>query len=449
MTWKQWNLFLNRDDLETERQQCVEEGRDIAPLEAEFDRLMASDLDEPKNQKAALELLDRTPQLPTRPDFPHREPSDLAGIHAERPASPPSLPSISSLSESAHLDKIHGAWLGRCAGCLLGKPLEGAPRARLWGYLEATDNWPLHRYMAIGTDESIRKQFDLQPNRAWIDEIDCMAEDDDLNYTLIGLEVMKRHGRDFTSEHIADYWFWNLPMGHAFTAERVALRNLALCIGPPASALHRNPYREWIGAQIRADFFGYAAPGDPERAADYAHRDASISHVKNGIYGEIWVAAMLAAAAVTDDFPTILQAGLAQIPEHSRLTAAVREVMAWHAQHVDYDDAVERIHAQWADTRIHDLIHTISNAMIVVAGLLWGELDFEKSICRAVQPGFDTDCNGATVGSIVGMVLGAKALPAKWIDPLSGTLITGIAGRQRASIRDLATDTLQVIRNNA
>ena len=87
-----------------------------------------------------------------------------------------------------------------------------------------------------------------------------------------------------------------------------------LAIAPPHSATHRNPYREWIGAQIRGDFFGYAMPGRPGRAAELAWRDACISHVRNGIYGEMWVAAMVAAAAVTDDPRAVVAEGLAQVP---------------------------------------------------------------------------------------------------------------------------------------
>ena len=72
------------------------------------------------------------------------------------------------------------------------------------------------------------------------------------------------------------------------------------------------------------------------------------------------------------------------------------------------------IHARWDEKKRHHAIHTISNAEIVAMGLLWGELDFGRSICLAVQACFDTDCNGATAGSILGMMLGAKKLPARW-----------------------------------
>src|SRR5258708_32280147 len=140
---------------------------------------------------------------------------------------------------------------------------------------------------------------------------------------------MKRFGRASPSADVADFWLTDIPILHLCTAERVAYRNLCNLIPHPKSATFRNPFREWIGAQIRADFWGYAAAGNPELAAEFAWRDASVSHVKNGIYGEMWAAAMIAAAFVTDDTPTIIRAGLAQLPSRSRPPDSLDSVLWW------------------------------------------------------------------------------------------------------------------------
>ena len=86
-----------------------------------------------------------------------------------------------------------------------------------------------------------------------------------------------------------------------------------------------------------------------------------------------------------------------------------------------------------------------ARTLIVAFGLLWGEGDYGRSICRAVQPCFDTDCNGATVGSILGILHGRKALPGRWVDPIRDTLNTGVAGYHRASLTDITRDSLEVI----
>ena len=134
-----------------------------------------------------------------------------------------------------------------------------------------------------------------------------MVEDDDTNYTIMGLYILENYGKDFTSIDVAESWLSALPMLHTCTAERVAYQNVANMKMPTESAIFRNPYREWIGAQIRADFFGYITPGNPEKGAEFAFRDAAVSHVKNGIYGVMWVAAMLSAAAASDDYEEIFK----------------------------------------------------------------------------------------------------------------------------------------------
>ena len=443
-TW----LYLSRTDIETERRQCEEEGRDLSSAAEEFEHVLALDLNDLSNQPAAQALVDRTIVLPIRGDFAFQEPSDLEGIRAARPAAPPRLPAL-SLTDADLEDRVYGAWTGRCVGCLLGKPVEGWRRDRMWGYLKDLGRWPLSDFFRydIATPE-VREKYSLRDASSgvkFVDFVDAMPEDDDTNYTTTGLAILKRHGPDFTPADVANFWLSDIPILHTCTAERVAYRNFCLLVPPPASASFRNPYREWIGAQIRADFWGYAAPGNPELAAEFAWRDACVSHVKNGIYGEMWVAAMTAAAFVTQDIPTIIHAGLAQIPAKCRLADAIESVLEWHEIEIDYDTASYRVHELWKEERAHDWCHTISNAMIVAIGLLWGEHDYAKSICRAVQCCFDTDCNGATVGSILGILHGRKALPAKWTDVIHDTLHTGVTGYHTVKLSDITRDSLKVI----
>ena len=431
-------LYLGNGEVDVEKHQCEEEGKDIAPYLQEFARVGALDLWDANNWPESEKLFDQTAKLRVKPDFPYHEPSDLAEIKSVRGARP-ELPPL-SLSDDDLYDRVYGAWLGRCCGCLLGQPIEGWRRDRLKPYLEEF-GYPLTGYIGRDLPEEARNRYELRRKYTW----DRMPEDDDTNYTTIGLAILEQHGPNFTPLDVANFWMRNVPILHTCTAERAAYRNLVNLIPPPRSASVRNPYREWIGAQIRADAFGYACPGNPELAAEFAWRDACISHVKNGIYGEMFVAAMLAATCVTGSVVSIINAGLGQIPEKSRLRASIQKVLQWHAEGVSYEDAVENIHKEWNECDSHHWCHTISNAMIVTIGLLWGDLDFEKSIVRAVMPCFDTDCNGATVGSIVGMILGARKLPAKWTEVVNDTLETGVAGYNHVKISDMARKTMGVI----
>lgn len=437
-------LYLTKSDIETERRQCDEEGRDISALSESFERVLAMDLDDPLAQKEAEALLDATQAAPSRSDYPYDEPSAYDQILALRPS--PRRALTGELSVAELQDKVHGAWTGRCVGCLLGKPVEGWRRPRMWGYLKDTDRWPLNDFFRYDVaSEEVRQRYDLNPGAPFGDVVSWMPEDDDTNYTTTGLAIMERYGPDFTPEDVATFWLSDIPLLHTCTAERVAYRNFALLIAPPASATFRNPYREWIGAQIRADFWGYVAPGQPELAAELAWRDACVSHVKNGIYGEMWAAAMVSAAFVEADPASIIEAGLEQIPARCRLAEAVRRVLDWHRSGMQYDEAVAAIHAEWNEEVGHDWCHTISNAMVVCVGLLWSEGDFGHAICRAVQPCFDTDCNGATVGSIMGAALGRKALPARWAEHINDTLHTGVAGYHTVKLAEITQATLRQI----
>ncbi len=440
-------LWISCSDIRTELRQLREEGRNTGQAERMFEKLQAlgdEELFGPDNQAEAQRVLQFARQLTPQADYPYQEPSDLESIRQLRAEGPRQLGN--PLSDRKLADHIHAAWLGRCIGCLLGKPVEGQRTDELWGFLQDTGQWPLDGYIRFGVRGAAAAKYPDMIARKHYDRIDHMPVDDDTNYTLIGLLVVREHGPGFTPADVAQFWMDNLPLLQTCTAERVAYRNLALHIQPPESARRHNPYREWIGAQIRADAFGYLAAGNPELAAEWAWRDASISHVKNGIYGEMFVAAAIAAAAHAETIVDVIEAGLSEIPSTSRLYEAIGQVLAWFANDLSYDQAVERIHEHWDQNDQHDWCHTISNAVICTTALLWGGDEFGPSICRAVQPGFDTDCNGATVGSILGMRLGTQGIDAAWSDRLQDTLKTAIRGWETVKISEIARETTNLHR---
>ena len=185
-------------------------------------------------------------------------------------------------------NRILGGWLGRAAGCLLGKPVEGRPREWIREILEAGGNWPLDDYFtAQGVPEELLQRFGWHKSsqESLRETIECMPEDDDMNYPMLNLMAAEKYGPEFAPWDVLQEWLVNLPVLQVFTAERMAYYNALRQLEPPHTARFQNPYREWIGAQIRADLWGWICPGNPGLAAELAYRDAAVSHVKNGIYG--------------------------------------------------------------------------------------------------------------------------------------------------------------------
>ena len=431
-----WEFYSS--DLMTEFQQSVEEGLDIAEYKEVFQAV--SHL--PKNeirQRLGDVLFDVVTQAPQVKDYPYNEPSDLEAIQQLR------TPYEYKKNDIVDLEsKIHGAWLGRVCGCRVGQAFEGIHSDEMERFLTETGNKPLHRYVYRSdfTDEMYQQYRFPFAGRLYVDEADRIPGDDDTNYTVLYQRVVEQYGRDFTPYQVSRAWLGLQAKDAYCTAERVAFCNFVAGYTPPVSAQYQNPYREWIGAQIRADYFGYINPGDPQTAAEMAWRDGCISHVKNGIYGEMFVAAMLAVAAETSCMDDIILGGLAQVPSTSRLYEQVMRVYRFYKEGGSQEDCFKMIHATYDEKTSHGWCHTVPNAMIVAASLLYGKGDYARSICMSVEACFDTDCNGATVGSILGMAYGVDIIPEYWSKPMNDTLATSIFGVGTVKISERAKMTL-------
>jgi ADP-ribosylglycohydrolase len=424
-----------RDLVTDEAEQLATSGYPVGDLRFQIrEAVAAADL------SRLAELRDELASLERSPDWTFREPDDDSTLlEAARSAD------VREVDTDALQDRLTGAWLGRTVGNTLGKPVEGLTRAQLEVYLRASHQWPQTAYLPL-LDPLPAGVPRLHPSApfATAGRFHDVPRDDDIDWTILALHVVETHGRHFTTEQVAEAWLDRLPFTQTYTAERAAYRNLVHGLRPPATATADNPYREWIGALIRGDLFGYVSPGDPGEAARMALVDARLSHTANGTYGEMWAAALVSAALSRECMGDALQASLAVVTPGSRLAAALQDVLRLHATGAPAVRALD-----WVDDVLggYPWVHTINNAALIAIGLLWGET-FKDAVGTAISGGRDTDSNGATVGSVYGAMHGRSSVPEDLVGTTHVHVRSAVRDYDRITIDELASRTLCVARSS-
>jgi ADP-ribosylglycohydrolase len=386
----------------------------------------------PDSYDALAAFADRLRDLPLRADWPYVEPDDIDGIRAEWDA-----PSDATGNVDDAGPRIEAAFFGRVAGCMLGKPFEiDATFEDIRAALEPNGEWPLSDYP---TERSVRSLPRLQ--RQWAElvreRIDHVAPDDDINYTIIAMLLLEQHGVDFTHDDLRRLWLTNLPVAATFGPERTTLLHMGIdSLADEAFdfAGVLNPGDEYCGALIRADAYGYACPGRPALAAELAHRDASLTHRRTGIYGAMFVAAAIATAFVAGDSLEIFRTAARFVPRRSRFAEAVDESLRDVTAAKDWIDGFERVRMRYGEfgfCRIYQEIGTVMNSVRFAA-------DVGDGICKQVMQGNDTDSFGATAGSIFGAFFGPGHLEAKWTEPFRDTVHTALAMFHEQSLARIA-----------
>ncbi len=381
-------------------------------------------------QAALQQKLDELIALPDDEQLARAEPDDLGAIQALRPAGARRM--WSSLADDFR-DRLEGALLGRCAGCTLGSIVEGWDVARMerWA-AHLGDSYPLVDYWSQAEQPHEHKyqtslREDFTPAK-----MDGVPTDDDINYTQLGLLILEEYGLEFTTDDLGAAWVKYLPF--AFTAEGIALDNLRKGVPALQAADADNPCVQYIGADIRSDPWGYAAPGYPEKAAEFAHRDAYVSHRRNGIYGAMYFSAAIAAAFAVDDPVEALRIGLEEIPADCYLAQEVRWSLEEAPNIKNYRDARAAVDVRYPG--MHK-VHAINNAVLTIWGLTIGGEDYSKVIGETVAMGLDNDCTAATAGSIWGAVYGKDAIPGHWHENFNNKVHTFLIGQEIFALDDM------------
>ena len=350
---------------------------------------------------------------------------------------------VRSIAADDYYDRVHGAWLGAAVAGALGMSVEGMHKNDLKPYLTELGQWPLTEYIK-------RLPPHRDPERKqWFTAEDWgpagFGPDDDTLYQVANLLLLEEKGPEITSQDIADKWLASFSVFEAQNcgrAVRVAERRLKEGIMPPESGQHE--MGEFMGGQMKGEFWGYVLPGNPVEAARYGRLDAEVAFHTDGIYGEMFMAALTAEAFFESDPAKLLQAGLGVIPEDCDYAKCIRDVIMWHQQWPDdWEKAHEQIDAKWAPEGAKNRRVFPNNAVNALA-LLYGDGDFDKTITIAVMAGWDTDTNAGDVGPVMGVVLGSGAISAKWIEPIGNTFRCDVKGAEEWQIDELARRTAAV-----
>lgn len=309
-------------------------------------------------------------------------------------------------------DKIRAAWMSQLIGAAMGTMVEGYTSKNL--------------YEAFGDVKS----YIREPN----------TYNDDITFEIAFLHAFKDKGYNVTSKDIALSWIGLIPVG--WSAEELALRNIRAGMMPPLSAKWNNPFNEWIGAQMRGAICGMVAPGNPKLAAELAWKDGEVSHINNGILGEIFNAVMISLSFVCDDIKEIVKTAISLIPSDSEYFSVVSFAYNCCLKYEDWHDALADCEKKYIK---YNWIHAYPNACCEVIALMYGEGDYEKTLNIITMCGIDADCNAGMIMPVLGIQKGMSIIPEKLISPEFNKLVTYMRHYEEINMEDLVSGTIKYI----
>ncbi len=356
-----------------------------------------------------------------------------------------SSPVMRELDWDTYLDKVQGAWLGKMIGVTFGAPWEFRYQNTPIGF--DIDDWPLSptrmkEYRQRASDKPgdwnpITSEADNQKVSINLDFIlDSEKEhpsfgipdNDDIYINLLFLYSMRRYGIDVDPVTVAHEW--DKKIRQVWHANEAGLANIRKGILPPDSGNPRyNLHADDIDFQIEADIFGMISPGMPQISNRYGERMGHIMNYGDGVYGGMFVAAMYTQAFFARNIREVVENGLKAIPAQSLYSQTIQDVIRWHDRYPnDWLKTWHLVQEKWGEAdhcpdgyKKPFNIDAKLNGAYIVMGLLYGDGDWYKTMNYATRSGQDADCNPANAAGILGTLIGAHAIPAKYSEPVHNT----------------------------
>lgn len=335
-----------------------------------------------------------------------------------------------------YLELVYAGVLGKIIGVYLGRPFEGWTYERIMAELGEV-NYYVHDKLnvpLIVTDDDISGTFTF-----------IRALSDYMNSPNISPAQIGQTWMNYIIEEQSILW-WG---GMGNSTEHTAYLRMKSGIEAPKSgsmALNGQVVAEQIGAQIFIDGWGMVSPGDPEKAADFARRAASVSHDGEAIYGAQIIAAMEALAFVESDVNKLIDTALSLIPDNSIIYGMIQDIREWHATEPDWHQARKLLEKHYGYDSYGGNCHMIPNHGLIIFSLLYGDDNFQKSLMIVNTAGWDTDCNSGNLGCLLGIKNGLESInqDVDWRTPIADRLYLPTADGGRA-ISDAVIESYHLV----
>lgn len=307
-----------------------------------------------------------------------------------------------------YLDKVYGCWLGKCISGTIGAPFEG-----------------------------MKEQFEYEFHPKAMEK---MLPNDDLDLQVLWLDVLERKGINIASEDLAEAFVEKCP--YDFGEYAYFKKNYKRGIHPPLSGTYNNRYySEGMGCAIRSEIWACISPGNPDLALQYAKKDGSLDHGEESVYSEQFLAGLEAEAFFESDIYKLFEKGLTLIPENSKISGCVKDVIEWCSLKHDWRFVRGLIINKYGHP---DCTNLFQNIGFTILSLIYGKGHFINTTMLALNCGYDTDCICATSGAILGIIHGANNLIKNYNLEDTGYILGVNITRHSYKIYDLALDTCRV-----
>jgi ADP-ribosylglycohydrolase len=292
-----------------------------------------------------------------------------------------------TLDRRTFRDKVFACWLGKNIGGTLGGPHECKRHTHALTF------------------------YDPVPTQA--------APNDDLDLQLVWLKCMEDVGTDPSVADLALAWS-RYAAAYPWNEYGFFMRNYSRGLRPPVAGCFENYFVDEMGSPIRSEIWACLHAGDPQAAARMAWKDSALDHAGGeGTCGEMFWAAVEAAAFVEADPRALIRIGLEMIPLSSHVARSIREALWCRDAGLSWGYARERIESRFGHIQP---CNAVPNHGFTILGWLYGE-DFGDRLCKAVNCGYDTDCTGATLGALLGILGGTAAIPERWKEPVGERIV--------------------------